>query len=76
MTIQPEDNNRLESLKKTLKAHSKVEVLRKALSSLEEQLRQKERRDRLARASRLVAKESARVNREFAKYSLLKRIDD
>lgn len=75
MTIQPEDNNRLESLKKTLKAHSKVEVLRIALFSLEEQLHQKERRERLVRAARLVAKESSRINREFQKHSLLKRTD-
>lgn len=76
MTIQPEDNSRLESLKKSLRARSKVEVLRMALSALEDEIRQKERRERLVRAARLVARERERVNREFQKHSRLRRIDD
>ena len=61
MTIQPEDNNRIESLKKSLKAHSKVEVLRMALSSLEEHLRRNKRRERLVRAAHLVVRRLLRV---------------
>ena len=72
-TIQPEDDRRLKALKEDLGAGSKVEVLRKALNSLEEELRRQKRSRRLTRAARLVAQESAKVNLEFRSHSLLKK---
>lgn len=73
LTIQPDDDRRLELLKKTLGARSKVEVLRRALDSLEENLLREKRLKRWNRATRLVAAQSAAINREFQKNSLLKK---
>jgi len=73
LTIQPDDDRRLESLKKTLGARSKVEVLRRALDSLEENLLREKRLKRWSRAARLVADQSAAINREFQTKSLLKK---
>lgn len=73
LTIQPDDDRRLESLKKTLGARSKVEVLRRALDSLEENLLREKRLKRWNRAARLVADQSAAINREFQTKSLLKK---
>ena len=72
-TNQPQENVRLETLKRALKAKSKVEVLRQGLSFLEEMLRRQKRIQRWQRAAKLVAKQSARVNREFQKHSLIKK---
>ena len=73
LTIQPEDDRRLEAFKRPLGAKTKIEVLRTALDTLEEKIKGRERIQRLRKASRLVAGESARVNREFQKHSLLKK---
>jgi len=73
LTIQLEDDKRLEALKGPLGARTKVEVLRRALDSLEEKLRRHARAARWMRAARLVAGESARVNKEFQKHSHLKK---
>jgi hypothetical protein len=73
LTIQLEDDARLESLKKTLGAPTKVDVLRKALDSLEASLKRQKRVEQWKRATQIVAKQSAKVNKEFQKFSLLKK---
>ena len=71
--IQYEDDRRLEDLKKSLKTKTKVEVLRRALDALEDQVQRTMRVTRWKKAARVVAKESARVNKEFQRHSLLKK---
>ncbi|MBI3540962.1 MAG: hypothetical protein HY073_02335 [Deltaproteobacteria bacterium] len=73
LTIQPEDDRRLEAFKRPLGAKTKIEVLRTALDTLEEKLKGQKRLQRLRHAAGLVAGESARVNREFQRHSLLKK---
>ncbi len=73
LMIQIEDDQRLESLKKSLGASSKVDVLRTALSSLERELQRKKRVEQWMKAVRIVSKQSAQVNKEFQKHSLLKK---
>lgn len=72
-TIQEDDNRRLESLKRPLKARTKVEVLRKALDTLEEKIRREQRMKHLKKVTRLVVKGSARINKEFRNNPLLAR---
>ncbi len=73
LTIQNDDNERLEFLKKKMGVKSKIEVLRRALNALEEEIERKERAQRLAKAVLLVKESSAEVNREFQKHSRLKK---
>ncbi|HCU24385.1 MAG TPA: hypothetical protein DF383_05145 [Deltaproteobacteria bacterium] len=65
LTIPPDDERRLESLKKTLGARSKVEVLRRALDSLEENIVREKQIQRWRQATLLAAPQSAKINREF-----------
>ena len=73
MTIQLEDDRRLEVLKKPLGAHTKVEVLRRALDLLEDDLERQTKSQQWRHAARLVADESRRVNREFQRHSRLRK---
>lgn len=73
LTIQEADDERLEALKANLGAKTKVEVLRKALDSLEMELKRRAKTNRLMRAARMISRESARVNKAFQPHSLLKR---
>lgn len=73
LTIQPEDDLRLEAFKKSLGVKTKVDVLRTALNVLEAKLNRQERIKRWNRAAKIVSKESMRVNREFQKHSLFKK---
>ena len=73
LMIQPEDNERLEELKKAVGAKTKVQVLREALDALEKNVERHRRVARWKRAAALVGGESAKVNREFQTYSRLKR---
>lgn len=72
-TIQLEDDQRLEKLKQTLGLKTKVETLRKALDSLEANLKNQQRVTQWKKAAKLAAKQSAKVNKEFQAYSLLKK---
>lgn len=71
-TIQTMDNERLIRLKSLMKAKSKVDVLRRALDSLEEQLAKQKRLKQWKKAAASVARQSAEVNRDFQKHSLIK----
>ncbi len=74
LTIQIQDDQKLEELKRVLGASSKVEVLRCALQTLEEKLLRSKKLKQWAKAVRLVASESAKVNKEFQKSSRLHKI--
>ena len=73
MTIQSEDNRRIEALKARVGAKSKVEILRRALDELEKKVEQERRLERWKKAAALVGTDSALVNREFQSHSRLKR---
>lgn len=76
LMIREEDDDRLEGLKKAVRAKTKVQVLREALSALEQNLERRKRVQRWKRAAALVSKESDRVNREFRAHSRLKSLED
>jgi hypothetical protein len=71
LTIQIEDDQRLASLKKTLGVPTKIEVLRRALDTLEEKLNRQKKLKQWKRAVQVVSKQSTEVNQEFQKHSLL-----
>jgi hypothetical protein len=74
LMIQPDDDARIEKLKKQTGTPTKIEVVRKALSLLEAEVVRKERVKRWKNAARLVAENSSGVLRDFQPHSLLKRI--
>lgn len=73
-TIQENDDDRLKALQIPLGAKTKVEVLRRALDSLEENINKQKRISQWERGVKLVLKQSSRVNKEFQKHSLLKKV--
>lgn len=74
LTIQPEDDQKIENLKWRIGAHTKIEVVRAGLQLLEKKADLRERIDRWKRAAALVSKQSAEVNQAFQQHSRLKRI--
>ena len=73
LTIQLEDDARIDRLKSPLKVKTKIDVIRKALDLLEDTLSRKQRMQRWAKAVRVVAGQSYQVNQDFQKHSLVKR---
>ena len=65
LMIQPDDDNRIESLKEKTGAKSKVDVVRAALSLLEEDIKRSERVKRWERAAKVVGKSGLEVLKEF-----------
>lgn len=55
MMIQPQDHDRLDTLKRRVKASSKAETLRLALDALEREIDRTERIARWQKAARLVS---------------------
>jgi len=73
LMLKVEDDKRLEKLQKLLKTKSKVQVLRDALSLLEERVQKAARIERWKKAVQLVGASSDDINKEFRKHSRLKR---
>jgi len=73
LMIQQEDDERIENLKEKLGARTKVDVVRAGLDLLEAEAERTARVERWQRSVRLVSETSTTVNREFRKYSRLKR---
>ncbi len=65
LMIQPEDDNRIESLKEKTGARSKVDVVRAALTLLEEDVKRSERVKRWERAAKVVGKSGLDILKEF-----------
>jgi hypothetical protein len=65
LMIQPEDDNRIEVLKEKTGAKSKVDVVRAALTLLEEDVNRSERIKRWERAAKIVGKSGLNVLKEF-----------
>ena len=72
LMIQEDDNSRLENLKSVTGAKTKVQVLRNALTLLEQMIQREKKIARWKVAASLVKKESAKVNHEFQNQSRLK----
>jgi len=73
--LQEADDARIESLKKRLRARTKIEVVRSALDLLERDAERAERVAKWRKAAGVVARESRAVLREFRPHSRLHRID-
>ena len=73
LMIQPDDFDRIESLKKKTGAPTKIDVVRTALGLLEAQVAREERVRRWKKAARLVADSSYEVLKDFQPHSRIKR---
>jgi hypothetical protein len=73
--LQEADDARIESLKKRLRARTKIEVVRSALDLLERDADRAERVAKWRKAAGLVARESRVVLRDFRPHSRLRRLD-
>jgi len=75
LMLQEADNARIESLKKRLRARTKIEVVRSALDLLERDAERAERVTKWRRAAGLVTRESRAALRDFRRHSRLRRLD-
>jgi hypothetical protein len=75
LMLQEADDERIESLKKRLRARTKIEVVRSALDLLERDAERAERVIKWRRAAGLVARESRAAQRDFRRHSRLRRLD-
>ncbi len=75
LMLQDADDARIESLKKRLRARTKIEVVRSALDLLERDAERAERVTQWRRAARLVTRESRAALRDFRPHSRLRRLD-
>lgn len=73
LTIQEDDEEKIDELKKKLGARTKIEVVRAGLDLLEKEILRENRVKRWKHAAQIVSEESYRVTREFQKHSRLKR---
>ncbi len=65
LMIQIEDELKILKLKEKMGAKTKIDVVRKALDLLEEQLRQQEKAERWIRSAKLVKDSGLEVLKEF-----------
>jgi hypothetical protein len=75
LMLQEADDARIESLKKRLRARTKIAVVRSALDLLERDAERAERVTKWRRAAGLVARESRTALRDFRRHSRLRRLD-
>lgn len=75
LMLQEADAARIESLKKRLRARTKIEIVRSALDLLERDAERAARIARWRRAARIVAPQSRAILREFQRHTRLRRID-
>jgi hypothetical protein len=75
LMLQEADDARIESLKKRLRARTKIAVVRSALDLLERDAERAERVTKWRRAAGLVARESRAAQRDFRRPSRLRRLD-
>ena len=73
LMLQEKDNERIEHLKKDFGIHKKIEVIRIALTLMEKEAQRINRIKRWKHASKLVAKHSHGINKEFQRHSLIKK---
>ncbi len=75
LMLQEADAERIESLKRRLRARTKIEVVRSALDLLERDAERAERVAKWRKAVGLVVRESRATLREFRAHSRLRRLD-
>ncbi len=75
LMLQQADDDRIEALKRRLKAPTKIAVVRSALDLLEEKAARDARVARWGRAVKAVAAESRKVQKEFAAHGRLHEIE-
>jgi hypothetical protein len=75
LMLQEADDARIESLKKRLKASTKIAVVRSALDLLERDAERAERVAKWRKAAGVVARESRAALKEFRPHSRLRRIE-
>ena len=75
LMLQAEDAARIESLKKRLRARTKIEVVRSALDLLERDAERVEQVARWRKAVKLVARQSRTTLRQFHPHSRLRRLE-
>lgn len=75
LMLQEADDARIESLKKRLKASTKIAVVRSALDLLERDAERTERVAKWRKAAGVVARESRATLKDFRPHSRLRRID-
>ena len=74
LMIREEDNEQIERLKERMQAKKKIDVVRVALSLLEDHLRRQERVRRWVRAANLVGSSGMEVFRDFQANSPIKKL--
>ena len=74
LMLQEADAERIESLKKRLRARTKIEVVRTALDLLERDAERAERVAKWRKAVELVSPESRAALRDFLAHSRLRRL--
>lgn len=75
LMLQQADDDRIEVLKRRLKAPTKIAVVRSALDLLEEKAARDARVARWRRAAKAVAAESRKVQKEFSAHSRLHQVE-
>jgi len=75
LMIQEQDDRRIEQLRKKLGIKTKVQVVRDALSLLEQNVEKRNRVQRWKKAARIVSQTSRKVLSEFTPHSRLHRDD-
>ena len=74
LMLQDHDAQRIEALKRRLRARTKIEVVRTALELLERDADRAERVQRWRRAARIAVRESRAALRDFRPHSRLHRL--
>lgn len=76
MMLQDEDAEKIEQLKKQLGSKSKIDVVRRALELLEQEVRRTERIKRWKRAARIVGDSGLEVMNSFQNPKRFDRVDE
>lgn len=74
LTIQIEDENKIEELKDKIGAKTKIEVIRRALNLLEEDVERNQRIDRWNKAAKLVGASGMEVLKDFSTKNRFKKL--
>ncbi len=72
LMIREIDNQHIESLKKMLNIHKKIDVIRAGLALLQQEALRQQKIKRWKHAARLVASDSHIVNKKFRAHSRMK----
>lgn len=73
LMIQEKDNERIEHLKKDFGISKKIDVIRMALTLMENEAQRLTRIKRWKHAAKLVAENSLEINKEFQPHSRIKK---